>query len=140
MEINDIVKAISIKLHQVFGDSYTIYAEKIPQGFTRPCFFIALLEPEMQQIMGNRYKLTLLFDIHYFGPNNMDSYSTLSKLMTDMEYISTINGDMVRGTKMNGQLVDDVLHFFVHYDLFLMKQELKVFMETIERHSANLKG
>lgn len=122
MQINDVVKAIAIKLHQSFGDSYTIYTESIQQGFQEPCFFIALLEPDIKQIIGNRYHKTLPFDIHYFGHSNNDAYNTADKLMTNMEYIKCLNGDLLRGTRMRTNLVDGVMHFFINYNMFVLKE------------------
>lgn len=122
MQINDVVNAIAIKLHQSFGDNYNIYTESIEQGFQEPCFFIALLEPDMKQMVGNRYHKTLPFDIHYFGTNNIDAYNTADKLMTNMEYIKCLNGDLLRGTSMRANLVDGVMHFFVNYNTFVLKE------------------
>ncbi|MFJ8064904.1 DUF6838 family protein [Psychrobacillus sp. NPDC096426] len=121
MEINDVITAISIKLYETFGEAYEIYTESIEQGFQEPAFFIALLNPDINQIVGNRYHETLPFDIHYFGRGNMDAYSTLDKLMNEMEYIKLLNRDLLRGTKMKGEVVDGVLHFFVHYNFHVYK-------------------
>lgn len=121
MQINDIVDAIAIKLHQTFGDGYTIYTESIEQGFEEPCFFIALLEPNQQQVVGNRYHKTLPFDIHYFGHGNIDAHNTADKLMNEMEYIKVINGDLFRGTKMKSDIINGVLHFFVNYNFHVYK-------------------
>lgn len=121
MEINDVVTAISIKLYETFGEAYEIYTESIEQGFQEPAFFIALLNPEFNQVIGNRYHETLPFDIHYFGPGYMDAYSKASKLMKEMEYIQLLNGDLLRGTKMKGEVIDGVLHFFVNYNFHVYK-------------------
>ncbi|WP_313803267.1 DUF6838 family protein [Cytobacillus sp.] len=121
MQINDVIDAIAIKLHQTFGDSFTIYKDSIEQGFQEPCFFIALLEPDIKQIVGNRYHRTLPFDIHYFGHINADIYNVADNLLTSMEYIKCLNGDLLRGTKMSANLVDNVLHFFVSYNMFVCK-------------------
>jgi hypothetical protein len=121
MEINDVVIAISIKLYEAFGDAYEIYTESIEQGFKEPSFFILLLQPEFEQVIGNRYHETLPFDIHYFGPGYMDAYSKANKLMSEMEYIKLLNGDLLRGTKMKGEVIDGVLHFFVNYNFHVYK-------------------
>ena len=121
MEINDVVTAISIKLNETFGDAYEIHTESIKHCFQKPAFFILLLQPEFDQVVGNRYHETLPFDIHYFGPGYMDAYSTANKLMSEMEYIKLINGDLLRGTKMKGEVIDGVLHFFVNYNFHVYK-------------------
>ena len=59
--------------------------------------------------------------------------------MDCLEYI-TVDGDLTRGTGMNGELVDNVLSFFVNYDMFVIKeQESEPTMETIEQNT-NVKG
>ncbi|MFJ7971319.1 DUF6838 family protein [Psychrobacillus sp. NPDC096389] len=121
MEIKDVITAISIKLYETFGEAYEIYTESIEQGFQEPAFFISLLNPDKNQVIGNRYHKTLPFDIHYFGRGNMDAYGTLDKLMDEMEYIKLLNGSLLRGTKMKGEVVDGVLHFFVHYNFHVYK-------------------
>ncbi|MGE7623601.1 phage tail terminator family protein [Viridibacillus sp. NPDC096237] len=137
MQINDVVTAIAIKLHDTFGDNYTIYTESIEQGFQEPAFFIALLEPNLKQAIGNRYHKTIPFDIHYFGKGNMDAHITADKLMCDMEYIQCLNGDLLRGTKMRANLIDDVMHFFVNYNMHVYKEKEAIpMMEelTIQSH------
>lgn len=121
MEINDVVDAISIKLYETFGEGYEIHTESIEQGFKEPAFFILLLQPEFDQVVGNRYHETLPFDIHYFGSGYMDAYSKASNLMKEMEYIKLLNGDSLRGTKMKGEVIDGVLHFFVNYNFHVYK-------------------
>lgn len=121
MEINDVIIAISRKLYDTFGDAYEIHTESIEQGFQEPAFFIFLLNPEVDQVVGNRYHETLPFDIHYFGSGYMDAYSTANKLMSEMEYIQLLNGDLLRGTKMKGEVVNGVLHFFVNYNFHVYK-------------------
>lgn len=121
MEINDVITAISRKLYETFGDAYEIHTESIEQGFEEPSFFILLLKPEFDQVVGNRYHETLPFDIHYFGSGYMDAYSTANKLMSEMEYIQLLNGDLLRGTKMKGEVVNGVLHFFVNYNFHVYK-------------------
>ena len=121
MEINDVVDAIAIKLHETFGDGYTIYTESIEQGFQEPCFFIALLEPDQKQVVGNRYHKTNPFNIHYFGRGNIDDHNTADKLMNEMEYIKCINGDLFHGTRMRARVEDGVLHFFVNYNMHIYK-------------------
>lgn len=124
MQINDVIDAIAIKLHQTFGNSFTIYKDSIEQGFQEPCFFIALLEPDIKQMIGNRFHRTLPFDIHYFGHSTTDAYKIVDDLMFNMDYIQCLNGDLLKGTKMSANLVDSVLHFFVSYNMFVIKNTL----------------
>ncbi|MER2000102.1 MAG: DUF6838 family protein, partial [Lysinibacillus sp.] len=63
MEIDDIVVAISRKLHEAFGSNYKKYTDEIPQGFQTPCFFIQFLNFEHIRQIGNRWKVTPLFNV-----------------------------------------------------------------------------
>jgi hypothetical protein len=122
--VNEIKDGISIKLNQVFGDDYRIYSKKVKQGLKEPCFFIAVLNPSQKQLIGNRYFREHFFDIHYF-PSAKDDDDELdemgSNLFTDLEYITLVNGDLIRGTKMSYEKIDGVLHFFVNYNAFVRK-------------------
>ena len=59
--------------------------------------------------------------------------------MDALELIS-VDGNTVRGTVMHSEFVDDVLHFFVNYDMFVYKGQTKEpAMETVE-YSSDAKG
>lgn len=122
--VNDIKDAISIRLNQVFG--YEIYSKDVQQGLQEPCFFIQVLNPSRKQIIGNRYFLDVLFDILYFPSvqgNNDELDEVGSSLFNDLEYITMVNGDQLRGTKMSYEKFDGVLHFFVSYGMFVKRIE-----------------
>lgn len=124
--VNDLIDGISIKLNQVFGDGKKIYSESVKQGLKEPCFFIAVLNPLQTQIIGNMYLRQQPFDVHYFpiiqGSKN-ELHAMASDLFIALEYVTLINGDLVHGTKMSYEVVDDVLHFFVNYDMRIRKVE-----------------
>ena len=113
--INSIVEAISCSLNKEFGDDYEIHNEEIKQGLKEPCFFIACLNPNNNLFLGKRYERTNQFCIQYFPQS------------------ATTDGDTkpIRGSKMNHQVVDGVLNFFVNYDFFTVKTEEQTPMETM---------
>ena len=124
MGINDVVNAIAIKLNQGFGEDYTIYTESIEQGLEEPCFFIVLLTSRQSQVVGKRYFREQPFDIHYFPSTkdaNMEMHDVVDRLNDALEYITTISGDLLRGTSINHEIVDGVLHFFVNYNFHVYK-------------------
>lgn len=134
--INNLIDGISVKLNQVFGDDYRIYSENVNQGLKEPCFFIAVLNPTQSQVMGLRYFKEHPFDIHYFPSSkdggNQEIQDVASKLFDALEYITLLNGDLVRGTEMTYEKVNDVLHFFVKYNMFVYKEvEVADEMETL---------
>lgn len=134
--VKDILDGISIKLNQVFGSSYEIYGDTdVVQGLETPCFFIAVLQPSQNQMVGKRYFRQYPFDIHYFPSNEGDNVECLNvaeQLYEALELITLVNGDALRGTSMNYEIVDKVLHFKVNYNMFVLKEETVDAMETVE--------
>ena len=141
--INKIIDGISVAIDSEFGDPYEIYTESIEQGFTEPCFSILCLNPTLEQFLGRRYFRTNQFCIHYFPSSDekrSECFAVMERLVKALEVI-TVDGDLIRGTRMNGEIVDDVLNFFVNYDLFVYKEETEIpsDMESIS-HNTDLKG
>lgn len=120
--INDIIDGIATKLYQTFGDGYAIYKEKIPQGFQEPCFGVLHLLSSSEAKVPDRYLRRNSFDIHFFPKPGADEKSEMYRvgecLLLALEYINCLD-NLVRGTKMRYEIVDDVLHFFISYDLFV---------------------
>lgn len=132
--VNKLIDAISIKLNQVFGDGKRIYSELVQQGLKEPCFFITVLNPAQNQVVGLRYFVEHPFDIHYFPAtlgNNEEIQDMASQLFDALEYITLIDCDLVRGNKMHYEKVDGVLHFFVKYNMFIKKVVESDNMETL---------
>ncbi|KMY49232.1 phage tail terminator family protein [Peribacillus loiseleuriae] len=125
--INHIIDGISIKLNQVFGDSYEIYSEDIKQGFKEPCFFIVPLLATSTSLLGVRSKRNHAFDIHFFPSSSEPNreINDISALLIDEMELITVDGYLVRGTKMSTETVNGVLHFFVNYNMVMLKDMLK---------------
>ena len=123
--VNNIKDAISIRLKQLFGNDYEICSKKVEQGLKVPCFFINVLSQSRRQIIGNRYYLEVSCDVHYF-PSVEDDNDELDEvgsiLFDDLEYITMVNGDQLRGTKMSYEKFEGVLHFYVTYGMFVQKE------------------
>jgi len=129
-EATNIIEAISMQLDSVFNEEiknkYTIYGEEIKQGLEEPCFFIKLLTSNIRQIVGKRYFKSQLFDIHYFPKSKIESGREMldiaDNLYEALEYIK-YNDELFRGTNMNYQIIDDVLHFFVNYNYYSIREK-----------------
>ena len=128
--LNKIITGISQKLDSEFNsisEDYEIYTEEVKQDFQEPCFFITLLSLDQTQIIGNRYSRTQPFDIHYFPKvegSNSEILEVTEVLVNALEYIMIDEG-LIRGTKMNSEVVDGVLHFFVNYNMHVIKEVTK---------------
>ena len=131
--LNKIITGISQALDAEFNsenEEYIIHTENVEQGLEEPCFFIFSLKPSSKQLVGNRYERKYPFDIHFFPDTELvDGISTINnqinevteRLFTALEYI-TVDNSLVRGTSMNVEIVDSVLHFFINFNMIVKKE------------------
>lgn len=121
--IDDIITGIAQSIARYFSDC-EIHIDKLPQGFQEPCFFIRPLSCTQKQIIGERYCRTHGFNIRYY-PKSRNPAKELNAaadiLCWALEYITLSNGE-IRGTDMHYEFHDEVLHFFVNYDVFVFKK------------------
>ena len=131
--VSDVVAAVSTALHTVFGDGCRCYQDPVPQGAQTPCFFLGILEPSVKPLLGVRSRLEVPMDLQYF-PEQEGSHKELTetagKLPGALEVVE-LPGGPVRGREMRWRIEDGVLHFFVTYTVFLMRQEEKIDMGEI---------
>lgn len=132
--INDIMNAISIRLHEAFGDGYKKYLNDIEQGLKEPCFLITVVDYSKEQLLQSRSKRSVPFDILFFpSQGKAQCYEIADQMMNELEFITLLDGDMMHGTNMKAEVVDDVLHFFVNYNFIatVTKEQLDS-MESID--------
>ena len=116
--INEIISGLTNGIYEEFGSGYKIYTEDVEQGLSEPCFFIAVLDARQVRIIGNRYMLTAVLDVHYFPSTkakNKEMQDVASRLYKVLERITFLDGDMLNGFELKWEAVDEVLHFFVTY-------------------------
>lgn len=120
--INDIRTAVFHRLAEKFPDIKR-YGEEIRQGFEEPCFFVKLLNASQTKELHPRYMRTHSFDIHYFprDESNADAHAMAEQLYDALEVVE-FNGQKYRGTRMNHEIVDGVLHFFVEYNFHTRRE------------------
>lgn len=138
--INSIIEAISRAIRDEFGTGYTNYMEEVKQDLKEPCFFISCIHPENKLFLGKKYSRTYQFCIQYFpkkGKNERrECHEVAERLMQCLEYLR-MKENLVRGTNMNGEIVDGILNFFINYDLFVYKKQdpLPLMEEVLEEIS-----
>lgn len=140
--INQIIDGICAAIHTEFGSAYEIYTETIEQGLNEPCFSIACINPTAEQFLGKRYFRTNQFCIHYFPATEekqAECCAVSERLFEALEMI-TVDNDSVRGTNMHFEFSDDVLHFFVNYDVFVYKEQVKAPEMEIAQYKSSVKG
>jgi hypothetical protein len=122
--VNDVIDAISIKLNATFGDGYTIYTEQVEQGLKEPCFLIYSISPSHEIVRGNLYAKSNKFVIQFFplvSHSKKELNDVVDTLFEELEYITTVNSDLIRGSNMSVDFIDDVANFFVNYDFHVTK-------------------
>ncbi|MEY8524571.1 DUF6838 family protein [Lachnospiraceae bacterium 38-10] len=123
--INSIIEAISRAIRKEFGSRYTNYMEEVKQDLRKPCFFILCVNPTSKLFLRKRYLRTNQFCIQYFPESRNDKRrecnDTAERLMSCLKWIS-ISGKPAIGTKMEYEIVDGILHFFVNYDMYVFEK------------------
>lgn len=122
-------------LNAAFGDEYEIFQNDVEQSLEEPCFLIAVLQPEVIPMLGRRFIKRNPFDIQYFPSapgNNAEMFTVAEKLIEVLDFITTPNGDQLHGTSVNYEIVDNVLHFFVNYNLPMIRPADGTMMGTLE--------
>lgn len=140
--INKIIDGISVAINSEFGDHCEIHTESIEQGLIEPCFSILCLNPTINQVLGKRYFRRNQFCVHYFPSSDekrSECFTVLERLMDALEII-TVDGDQCRGTDMHGEVVDNVLSFFVNYDMYVYKETTAEPMMEDVSYNTNMKG
>lgn len=142
--LNEIIKGVSAKLNTSFGDGYKIYQDDVKQGLKKPCFFIAVLQPELSPLLGTRRMNRNPLDVQYIPSDpckNAEMFSVAGKLVEALAFITLPDGDILRGTSMNYEVVDGVLHFFVNYNLTLVQVSTEETpMESLDINVGTKKG
>lgn len=127
MKTNDIIDGISIKLNELFGDEYTIYTNNVKQGLKFPCFFIATLPSNKKKLIGNRYENEFNLVIHtMLEKENLEDFNNISDKLYELEYITLINKDTLKGYEMKTEVSDGVLLFFITYKFFTYKEITRI--------------
>lgn len=145
--LKDIVNGISIKLNSIFGDDCEIYDVSVEQGILedeeeqgteerKPCFFIKPLRVLTKPLLNKRKQRTYPFDIAYITDKGNEEMMDISeKALNGLEYITLLNGDILRAISPEAEIIDGVLHISVKYIVFLNDITKD---ESMESYAANL--
>lgn len=135
MEINDISIAISRKLQAVFGSDYKKYTDEVPQNFATPCFFIQFLSFEHIMQIGDRWKVTPLFNVQYFPKKGASESSDMAlKVQRALKDIELLNGATMLARGANSEVVDGIAHNFMRFDFFSQEVEVKTLMGSMDHY------
>ena len=63
--------------------------------------------------------------IGYTLDGNTEILHSMIENLYDLEYIKLSDGSQIRAMKLHPKIEDDVLHFFIDYNLFIKKEKEK---------------
>jgi hypothetical protein len=135
----DIVSAITKALKNEFPDA-KLYGEEVKQGLKAPAFTVFSIQTEQEPYPNGRYRRINPFVINYFPVDKIktrrECADVAERMIWALEYIELEPDEApLRGTDIHHEFKDDVLHFFINYDIFLRKVKQEDPMETLhEEH------
>lgn len=127
-----ILDGITLALRNEWPESQ-IFDDEIQQGLKPGAFNVILVDSMQKQIVGPRYKRTPLFDVLYYPKKGREEcYAVADTLSLLLNVISIPAGDLVRGTDLDFEVIDGVLHFYVRYPHFVRSDTSGDAMESLE--------
>lgn len=121
--IAKVLDGISKKIFSVFGDSYSISTDDIPQNFEKPAFFIKVLNDNEKHYRGRRYSSNKSFVIYGFSANDSEEeLYEMGESLYNLEYIELEDGSLLRGINRSFRVENKTLIFLVDYNTFVYKQ------------------
>lgn len=133
--VNDLLDAISTRLHATFGDGYKYYVENVKQNLTKPCFTIDTITSTKRSTSPVLYDRTVPIVIYYFHDKASDTkksgYDVAERVTECLEYLPML-GVLLRGYDINWKFVEeDVIGIFVTYKFTAKNVEEFENMETL---------
>ncbi|MFB6364249.1 DUF6838 family protein [Paenibacillus elgii] len=125
--MEEILNGITKRLSDLFP-AMNFYTERIEQGFTEPAFFVLQIGSSQQRGINRRYIRSAMFDIHFYPDRDSTELKrecerVRDQLYENMEYIKW-DGTTYRGTGMRAEIIDDVLHFFMTFEVHMMRPKV----------------
>jgi hypothetical protein len=127
--INEVKQAIKSKLLEVYPSGYTIYDEELPVEYSKPAFYLTLVNQNYNRRMNNKYTSLLSFDLAYYsnsGTVRTDCLHIQQELLQAFHVIGAY-----RVLNRNAKITNNVLHItfdircseVVQEDGILMQQQ-----------------
>lgn len=119
---SETIKSAMAKTLALQYPEVTLYKNKVLKGFKKPCFFISQLEPSIEKIGKNRYKINFPMCIRYHNDNasRTDLDSVGFNIMDIFDTL--IDGEPICYAKNSRyEILDDVLQCFITYSINVIK-------------------
>ena len=125
------VQEIVEKLRTVYPSAqYDIYTERIEQGFAPPCFSIRQLRADVTPYPAGRCEIVQHFDVRFFPARRRPREQCRGVAETLIFLLRQLAS--LRGTELQWEITDDVLHFFVSYRQFVREILEEYRMEVLQ--------
>lgn len=135
MLVNDVINAITVELHDKFGDGYTYYREDVEQNVRKPSFLVRALNPMARVFNQWVIEWTVPMTIHYFTGKentfdaNQDCLDIAENLFTRLNVLDREGKPWLRGKDISWEIVEGVLQFFITYNCYTEKDYEIIYME-----------
>ena len=118
--VERIIAGVAHALTGAFGEGYPVYANRVGQGLSPPCFSVTLLSREEKRMPGRRTRHTLPFDILYFPVDAEKRVAIweIERRMREAVSMISVDGELLRGNGLKSEQIDGVLHVYVRYGYF----------------------
>lgn len=138
--INDITAGISNTLDMLTSGQCIIRTDGLEQldEQEKPIIYIKFLNIATVRFLRKRHQLRVFYDVAFY-PSNLNAEN--NSLIADAAYnmsealyqIATPAGKMLKGQDIETQVVDDIAHVSVGYDIFLDEIEKRRLVQTLEQ-------
>ena len=127
----DVIKEICNALRTQYPEEqYDVYTEGIEQGFVEPCFAIHQLRADVTPYPNRRTEIVQHFDVRFF-PEEERPREQCRRVAETLTFLLRQLASL-RGTGLNWEITDDVLHFFVSYRQFVRDLPEEYRMENLQ--------
>lgn len=119
--VNELLDGICKTVSEEFGLS--VYTERVLQNIDEPCFVIRLESSVTELFFGKRYIMKNRFKLSYLDSGraeHLNSAGILERLCEVLEVLE-YDGGLVRGGNMKCSVNENVLEFYISYDMFVYR-------------------
>lgn len=121
MQTIDVTRAIVEAVSDAFPGQ-KVYT-KNNQGLKPPCFVVLALNNAQDKLMNRRFSRAQMYDVHYFPVDaaDQDECQAVGNKLLDILELLSYDGMRYRGTGMNFEVTNGIMHFFVNYNFHVMR-------------------
>lgn len=138
--IKEMKRSVIRELDNCF--SFPIYAEILPQGSKRPCFFVRLKSMEDKQLLGRRKERRVTFSIEYLLAHEMNAREKATEV-ADMLYEKLYligEGERFIACGLEHEFVENGILFLATYKYHVLLEDDTELMERLVHNGERVVG